>query len=126
MLVVIRTLTAELRTSTLYWCSDCEKCVVFLKNIYLFWNTPNIFTYINGILVISFSGIMEENGDSAYNGTATVGNQNILEVVAENQVLIRGLFESLPATIATATAAALRQSQCVPKQQLGEVIINNR
>ena len=69
---------------------------------------------------------MEENGDSASNGTATVGNQNILEVVAENQVLIRGLFESLPATIATATAVALRQSQCVPKQQLGEVIINNR
>ena len=69
---------------------------------------------------------MDENGDSGSNGTTTVGNQTILDVVAENQVMIRGLMESLPTTIANATAAALRQSQCVPKQQLGGVIINNR
>ena len=69
---------------------------------------------------------MAENGAPGSNGTTTMGDQTILDVVAENQTMIRGLLESLPSTIANATAVALRQPPCVPRQQLGEVIINNR
>ena len=69
---------------------------------------------------------MAENGATGSNGPAPVGDQTILDVVAENQTMIRGLLESLPTTIANATAVALRQPPCVPKQQLGGAFINNR
>ena len=59
---------------------------------------------------------MDESGAHGSNDTTTVGDQTILAVVTENQLMIRGLLESLPATIANATAAALRQPPCVPKQ----------
>ena len=62
------------------------------------------------------------NGASAMNNN----NQTIMEMVAENQNLIRDLVTSLPSTIASAAAAALRQPPCVPRQQLGGVTINNR
>ena len=60
------------------------------------------------------------------NGAATMSNQTIREMVAENQNLIRDLVTSLPSTIASAAAAALRQPPCVPRQQLSGVSINNR
>ena len=69
---------------------------------------------------------MAENGATGSNGPAPVGDQTILDVVAENQNMIRGLLESLPTTIANATAVALRQPPYVPKQQLGGASINNR
>ena len=54
---------------------------------------------------------MAENGATGSNGPAPVGDQTILDVVAENQTMIRGLLESLPTTIANATAVA----QCVKR-----------
>ena len=60
------------------------------------------------------------------NGASTKNTQMILEMVAENQNMIRDLVSALPSTIASATAAALRQPPCVPRQQLGGVTINNR
>ena len=59
-------------------------------------------------------------------GTSLVVDQTIMEMVMENQVMIRSLLTSLPTTIASTTAAALRHPQCVPKQQPGVVNVNNR
>ena len=69
---------------------------------------------------------MADDKDNRDNATTSVGDQAMLEMMAENQNMIRGLLSSLPSTIASATAAALRQPPCVPKQQLGGVLFNNR
>ena len=59
-------------------------------------------------------------------GTSLVVDQTIMEMVMENQVMIRSLLTSLPTTIVSTTVAALRQHQCVSKQQPGVVNVNNR
>ena len=69
---------------------------------------------------------MADKSANKTDGTSSVGDQTILEIVAENQDMIKGLLASLPATIASATAVALRQPPCVSKKQSGGVLINNR
>ena len=68
---------------------------------------------------------MTDNNNTT-NGASAINNQTIMEMVAENQTMIRDLVTALPSTIASATAAALRQPPCVPRQQLSGVSINNR